>query len=143
MTTENATESEIERIREQKRQQLLDGEMESNADSTQAAPADPVYADGRDHVERFVDEQQVVLVDFYADWCGPCQMLDPIVTAVARKTPAAVLKVDLDQHIALAREQGVQSVPTIVLYVDGQPVKRMLGVQDEGTLSDLVEQYAN
>jgi thioredoxin 1 len=83
-----------------------------------------------------------VLVDFYADWCGPCKMLAPVVETIAAETTATVAKVDVDQHQNLAREYQVQGVPTVYLFADGESVERLVGMQDEGTLRDLIEQYA-
>jgi len=83
----------------------------------------------------------VVLVDFYADWCGPCQMMEPAVEAIANDTDAAVLKVDVDQHQALAGEYGVQGIPTLLVFVDGELAERMVGAQTEAALTDAVAEH--
>jgi thioredoxin 1 len=83
----------------------------------------------------------VVLVDFYADWCGPCGMLEPIVASIADSTDAAVLKVDIDQMQGLATQYGVRSVPTMILFADGEQVEQIVGVQGEDKLTRLVERY--
>jgi thioredoxin 1 len=91
---------------------------------------------------RLTAQQRIVLADFYADWCGPCQMLEPTVREIAQNTAAAVAKIDIDALPQLAQELRVQGVPSVFLYVDGEPVERMVGVQDYGTLEGLIEQYA-
>jgi thioredoxin 1 len=129
---------ERERIREQKRQELLES-AESDADGT---PDDPVEVESREHLDTLVADHEVVLVDCYADWCGPCKMMEPAIEAVAADTDALVAKVDVDRHQGLAGELGVQGVPTLVVYANGEPVERRVGAQDRSTLETLVEQAA-
>jgi thioredoxin 1 len=129
---------EKERIREQKRKELLES-VEGGSD---AVPDDPVEVEGREHLDTLVADQEVVLVDCYADWCGPCKMMEPAIEAVAAETDALVAKVDVDRHQGLAGELGVQGVPTLVVYANGEPVERRVGAQDRATLETLVEQAA-
>jgi thioredoxin 1 len=111
---------------------------ESAADGT---PEEPVSVDGQTDLEGFVDEHDVVLVDFYADWCGPCTMLEPVVESLAAETPTAIAKVDVEQNQRLAGAHGVRGVPTLVLFADGEQVEEVVGVQSEEQLRSLVEQY--
>ncbi|WP_256300598.1 thioredoxin [Haloarchaeobius salinus] len=137
-------DSTIEDIREQKKKELqnqTEGET-TDAVADGAAPADPVYVNGVDELTSTTDEYDVVLVDFYADWCGPCQMLEPVVESIAESTDAAVAKVDVDANQQLAAQFGVQGVPTMVLFADGEPVEQMVGFEDEGTLRSLIQQYS-
>ncbi|RKD89011.1 thioredoxin family protein [Halopiger aswanensis] len=143
----NTTDDERQRIRERKKRELqqrlenggsLDG---SDADEADTAPGEPIEVTGQDHLEEVVDEHDVVLVDCYADWCGPCQMLEPTIEALAAETDAAVAKVDVDVHQRLAQQLGARGVPTLVLYADGEPVERMVGAQDRATLEGLVDQH--
>jgi thioredoxin 1 len=99
-----------------------------------AQPSEPIHVKSQDHLDELVAEHDVVLVDFYADWCGPCKMLEPTVAEIADETDAAVLKVDIDQLQDLARDAGVRSVPTLQFYADGEPAKRLIGVQDKDDL---------
>jgi thioredoxin 1 len=71
-----------------------------------------------------------VLVDFYADWCGPCQMIGPMLEDLAVEVEgiARVAKVDIDANGETAAEHGIQSIPTLILFKDGQPVERWTGV---------------
>ena len=71
-----------------------------------------------------------VLVDFYADWCGPCKALAPVLQQVARAHAGRlrVVKLDVDKNPAVAQQFRVQGVPTLVLFKDGQPVWRQSGV---------------
>jgi len=82
-----------------------------------------------------------VLVDFYADWCGPCQMMEPTLEGLAEDTDAAVLKVDVDQFQALASQHGVQGIPTLLVYDGGEQAERMVGAQTGDALEDTVTGY--
>ena len=134
---------EIEAIRERKRQELLGGRGAAGDDTGErpGAPEDPVHVRNREHFEELTGRYDVVLADFYAVWCGPCKMLEPIVAEIARETDAAVIKVDTDAHQDLAMDAGIRGVPTLFLYVDGEPVERLVGLQDAARLRDLVEGY--
>lgn len=107
------------------------------------ATSEPVHFDGDTDLEALADEHDIMLVDFYADWCGPCKMIEPIVEKIAANTPATVLKVDVDRHQGLAATHGVRGVPTLMLFADGEPVERMVGVQSEEQLTSTIESYAS
>lgn len=109
--------------------------------ATDAAPEEPIYVDGQTDLETVVENNDVVLADFYADWCGPCQMLDPVVERLAAETDAAVAKVDVDVNQQLATAYGVRGVPTLVLFADGEQVEEIVGAQPEAQLRSLVESY--
>ncbi|WP_181861741.1 thioredoxin [Haloplanus salinus] len=128
---------DIDRIRERKRERLK--RQEGGAPT---APDDPVHVADESHLADLIDEYDVVLADFYADWCGPCQMLEPIVASLAAETPAAVAKVDVDAHQGLASQYGVRGVPTLVLFADGEAVERIVGVQEKERLAALIEDHA-
>ncbi|MGB0563703.1 MAG: thioredoxin [Spirulinaceae cyanobacterium] len=71
-----------------------------------------------------------VLVDFYATWCGPCQMMAPILDQVSRQLGdrLQVVKVDTDRYPQIASQYGIQALPTLVLFKQGQPVERYEGL---------------
>ncbi len=105
-------------------------------------PDSPVHVESTDHLAELTEKHDVVLADFYADWCGPCQQLEPIVEAMAASTDAAVVKVDVDQHQELAGRYRVEGVPTIVLFGDGEVVEQMVGVRTEDQLRSTIESHA-
>ena len=78
-----------------------------------------------------VDAAPLALVDFWADWCGPCRMLAPLVDQLAGDYEGKVLvgKVNVDQEPELARRLGVMSIPTVVVLKNGQEVDRLVGVR--------------
>ena len=95
----------VEEIREQKRQELLDRLKEGHSPDTESAgersnapPETPIHVDDTDRLSTVTARYDVVLVDFYAEWCGPCKQLEPTIKQVAAETDAAVAKVDIDRH---------------------------------------------
>ena len=77
--------------------------------------------------ETVANNEQVV-VDYFADWCGPCKQQSPILKELAGTIDAPVLGVDTDEHNDLAAEAGVRSIPTVAVYRDGEEVERFVGV---------------
>ncbi|MFD1645324.1 thioredoxin [Haloarchaeobius litoreus] len=117
---------------------------ESKDDGTDGSPTnttEPVHVESQEHLQTLLADEDVVLVDFYADWCGPCQMLEPVVAEIAVETDATVAKVDIDELQGLAQENGIRGVPTLLLYADGELVERMVGVQEKSSLVGLIEQH--
>jgi thioredoxin 1 len=126
---------DLAEIREQKREELRQA-------GTADAASEPIHVDSAEHFQTLLGEHEVVLVDFYADWCGPCQMLEPVVEEIAAETDAAVAKVDIDAHQQLAAQYGVRSVPTIVLAVDGETAEQVVGVREKNHYVSLIERHS-
>lgn len=87
--------------------------------------------------KELISQNKPTLVDFFATWCGPCRMQAPILEEVKKRVgdDANILKVDIDQNQALAAEYKVQSVPTLIMFKNGEAVWRTVGVQQ----ADLLE----
>lgn len=74
-------------------------------------------------------QEPTILVDFYANWCGPCKMLSPILEKVSNDIK--VIKVDVDKFEKLSREYGIMSIPTVILFENGEEVKRNIGFMSQ------------
>lgn len=74
-----------------------------------------------------------VLIDFYADWCGPCKLVEPLIDEIAgeREGRILVLKVDIDEAEALTNRLGIRGVPTLILFADGDEVERSAGYEPD------------
>lgn len=79
-----------------------------------------------------------VLVDFYAEWCGPCKMMMPTVQELIEEGHT-VIKVDIDEIPEVKEEYGIMSVPTFIKFVEGEPTKRVTGFQPKELLVDMLE----
>lgn len=84
-----------------------------------------------------------ILVDFYADWCGPCKQQAPILKQLTQRAgdKVRVIKIDVDKAQAAAQQYQVRSIPTMILFKDGKIVWRQSGVQPLNTLEGLVKQF--
>lgn len=90
--------------------------------------------------EEVIKSDKPVLVDFWATWCGPCQMQGPIFEAVAEANDGSVkfAKANTDQLMKIAMQYNIASIPTIMLFKNGKPVKTAVGVQNEDNLLHMI-----
>ena len=83
----------------------------------------------------------VVLVDFFATWCGPCKMLSPVLEELANENPdLKVLKIDVDEVGPLAARFGIQAIPTLILFRDGERIAVRMGYQNKNQLLAFINQ---
>ena len=84
----------------------------------------------------------VVLVDFWAEWCGPCRMVAPIVEELSGELPDVTFaKLNVDENQQVAQKLGITSIPTLLLYKDGEVVDRVVGLQPKPKLKSFIEKY--
>ncbi|MCH5299293.1 MAG: thioredoxin [Ruminococcus sp.] len=91
--------------------------------------------------EKVLGGEKPALVDFWAEWCGPCKMLSPVVDGVSEQFSDKVdfYKVNVDEEPELAREYGIMSIPTLILFKDGEIVEQSIGLIGEADIAALVE----
>jgi len=96
----------------------------------------PVYVNGDTFENEVVQADRPVLVDFYADWCGPCRMIAPVLEELTSELGErlTVAKLDVDANQQLAFQHGVQSIPTLILFRGGQEAERFVGFAGKGKL---------
>lgn len=84
-----------------------------------------------------------VLVDFWATWCGPCRMVAPVIEQLAKDYDGKVKvgKVNVDDEGALAAQFGIVSIPTIIMFVNGKPVDKLIGAHSADDFEDMIEKY--
>lgn len=94
----------------------------------------------KDNFNMVLTSEKTVLVDFYADWCGPCRMVSPIVDQIAEENPQyLVVKVNVDDSPELAQEFGVMSIPMLLVMKGGEVVNQAVGAQPKAALLALLE----
>lgn len=93
---------------------------------------------------KIIDSETPVLVDFYADWCGPCKMLGPILKQVKDEMGEAVkiVKIDVDKNQSIAAKYQVRGVPTMLLFKNGKQLWRQSGVLQKNDLIQIVKSHA-
>ena len=100
---------------------------------------DAVSVGSARHFQAVVERYDQVLVDFYADWSDPCSEVEPAVDALAEEGIVPVAKVDVEENDRVASVYSVSSVPTLVLFVDGDPATRAVGAKPKEELFEFVE----
>ena len=104
----------------------------------------PLVVDiGIEAFDRQVLGNGLALVDFWAEWCGPCRTLGPIVETVAAQNTdnLQVYKVNVDDHPALAQRYDIRGIPSLLLFQDGKLVERIVGVQPAAAIQGIIDAY--
>jgi len=101
-----------------------------------------VHATDKDFKDQ--TKEGLVLVDFWATWCGPCKMIAPVLEELDGDLDgkAKIVKVDVDENQATAGEHGIMSIPTLVLFKDGEIVDKVVGFQPKEQLAEMIEKHA-
>lgn len=94
--------------------------------------------------DEILKSEKPVLIDFFAEWCGPCKMLAPILKDVKEEVgdTATIVKIDIDKSPQAAQKFEIRGVPTLILYKGGKQVWRQSGLLDKKSLLSLIKQYS-
>ncbi|PYM81451.1 MAG: thioredoxin [Candidatus Rokuibacteriota bacterium] len=92
--------------------------------------------------EALVATRGFVIVDFWADWCGPCRAIAPVLEELASEAGVTLMKVNVDENPGLAARYGIRSIPTIVFFKEGAVVDRVVGAAPKAVLRDIVNARA-
>ena len=86
--------------------------------------------------EEVLQSDKAVLVDFWAEWCGPCHAVEPVLNKIVEQRPdeLRLVKVNIDEEQELATRFGVMSIPTVILFRDGEPAAAVIGAQPKGAI---------
>jgi thioredoxin 1 len=92
-----------------------------------------------------LQSEKAVLVDFWAEWCGPCRMMLPVVESRAAEyeSSASVVKLNVDENPSVAQRYGVRGIPTLILFKDGEEVERVVGASTKDSLARLIDKHAS
>lgn len=108
---------------------------EERLDQNDSADSPTRYVDGIDEFEHLLETEDRFLVDFFADWCGPCQMMSPIIDELAAETDATIVKVDIETLPQMTTRYDISSIPTFIAFADGRVVDRLVGLQEKEALA--------
>lgn len=93
--------------------------------------------------EEVKNSDKLVLVDFWAPWCGPCKMLGPILEELGSELKnVKIVKMNIDEHLAIPSEMGIRSIPTMMIFKDGKNIDTKLGVLPKNTIKSWLQQYS-
>ena len=101
------------------------------------------HINDQDFNTEVIEASEVVVVDFWATWCGPCNMLGPVFAELGEemKDKARFVKVDIDESLEIAQQFNVSTVPTMLIFKDGKPVDRLIGFMPKENLKNKIESY--
>jgi len=93
--------------------------------------------------ETVKNSKNVLLIDFFATWCGPCKMLSPILETVQDeiKDEATIMKLDIDENLEVAKKFGVMSVPTMIIFKNGEEVGRLIGLRQKNQIIEELKKF--
>jgi thioredoxin 1 len=102
------------------------------------ADANYITATEQNFKSEVLESKHPVLVDFWAEWCGPCRLIAPSIEELAKEFQgkAKVVKVNVDEQPMLAAEYGIRSIPTLLFFRDGKVVEQLVGAAPKGALAD-------
>ncbi|MGL5123471.1 MAG: thioredoxin [Fusobacteriaceae bacterium] len=91
--------------------------------------------------EQVLKEKGIVLVDFWAEWCGPCKMLGPILEELSQETDIKIYKVDVDSNPEITSNFKIRSIPTMIIFKDGVQIDNLIGFKSKDEIAEKLKTY--
>jgi len=106
--------------------------------------ADNIHIEEKDFKQKVLENKLPVLVDFFADWCGPCRMMGPVIQQLADdySEKASVYKINVDNAETISSQYGITTIPALVFFKNGKEVKRVIGMQKIENLKKTLDEMA-
>lgn len=99
------------------------------------------HIENEDYEKEVLNKKGLVLVDFYANWCGPCMMLSPILEEIANsRSGYDIIKVDVDESPEIAEKLEIDTIPTMIIYKDGKICKKIIGLIEKDEIVEILEE---
>lgn len=131
-------DEDLEKIREKKMKKMLDNKKESTTDWPNA----PVKVSDMDF-SQIIKKYPLIVIDCWAEWCGPCRMIGPIVDALAKDYTGKIVfgKLNVDENQKTAMEYNIMSIPTLLVFKDGKLIDQIVGAMPKDRLEPLIKKH--
>jgi thioredoxin 1 len=132
-------DKELERIKSEKMKEFIGGRTTGASSSASGKPIDLTQETFKNAVER----NSLVVVDFWAAWCGPCRIVAPIIESMAKDYSGRILfgKVNVDENPEIARQYGIMSIPTLLVFKNGNVVDQIIGAMPRERLEPKIKKH--
>jgi len=133
-------DEEIERIKKKKLEEMMPMQKDQQNQTNQTKP---VMDLDNSNFDQTVSQNKLTLVDFWAEWCGPCKMMHPVFDRMSKKyKDIQFARVNVDHNQTIAQRFGVQAIPTFIMFQNGQPAERMMGAVGEPGIHNICKKFS-
>jgi len=137
-------DSEVEKINQKKFDEMMQQRMREQSHGEEGQSGHPIPLTD-ETFQSEVAKHPLVVVDFWASWCGPCRLVEPVIEELAREYAGKVVfgKVNVDENPKVSQDFGVQSIPTILVFKNGRPVDGVIGAVPKAQIASKFTSYLN